>query len=140
MTTSVKFLVMIVHLWLSDCAKDGVNWLNIESGSTPPVIKSSAGAKCFRFSSLVSVCPEPSLSKVWWRSVLCIFFFYFKNEICKKNSKGFCEKLKKTKKRIKAPIFTTLYSMEVQVISKPKIKVLGPYVLHFIVQVIVLSG
>ena len=44
------------------CATDGVNWLNIESGSTAPVIKLCISAKYFRLSSLVSVCLGP---KVW---------------------------------------------------------------------------
>ena len=49
------------------------------------------------------MCPVPSLSKVWWKSMLCILCFYFKNKIHKKNSKCLCEKNEEEEKKKKSP-------------------------------------
>ena len=67
-------------------------------------------------------------------------FCYFENKIQKKIVSVFVKKMKKKKKRKRALRFTKLYLMEVQVISKPKIKVLGSYDLQFTVKQTVLDG
>ena len=69
-----------------------------------------------------------------WRSVLCILFFYFKNEIYKKNSKYLCEKNKEEEKKNKSTdIHQTSLNGGLGDLN-PKIKVLGSYVLNFSVQ------